>query len=242
MKLKGFKILRGTVYCKTGLRIGGAKDDIEIGTMDNPIVRHPITGLPYLPGSSLKGKMRSLLELRYSPRTQETGKPCDCGTCKICRIFGSGSARTGREPTRILVRDAWLTNRSGKVLTTAQEEKGLNFAEIKSEVLIDRQTGRAAGGIGPRTQERVPADTEFELEISLRLFEGDDEQEARAFIEEGLHLVEQDALGGSGSRGYGKVEFRGLSWGDSLQFEKAKSQAKNGGDGNDAVKADQFLE
>lgn len=207
MKLIKHVILNGVIHCETGLRIGGSKDDIEIGGMDNPIIRHPVTNLPYIPGSSLKGRMRSLLELKYCQHTQRTGEPCRCGECLVCRIFGSyrnTSHQLG--PTRVLFRDANLTGDSESLLKEAQKEKGLNFTEVKTENWINRKTGRAADG-GLRTQERVPADTEFDFEIILRVFDEDDEEKNLDFIKEGLFLVQQEYLGGSGSRGYGKVKF-----------------------------------
>ncbi|MCL6451235.1 MAG: type III-A CRISPR-associated RAMP protein Csm3 [Acetobacteraceae bacterium] len=207
-------VLRGRLRCITGLRIGGSKEDIEIGGQENPIIRHPITRLPYVPGSSLKGRMRILLELKSRPNVRQTGKPCDCGACDICRVFGAGDARRVSSPTRLLVRDANLTPESRSWLEKAFQEKGVYYAESKTEVLIDRVTGVAHGSVGPRTQERVPAGTEFDLELVLRVFEGDDLKKDKALIEEGLRLVQRDALGGSGSRGYGKVEFLDLRWDD----------------------------
>lgn len=209
MKLLTHNIIRGIIHCESGLRIGGSKDDIEIGGMDNPIIRHPVTGLPYVPGSSLKGKMRSSLELKHSPDTQRTGEPCKCGReeCQVCRIFGAHrNFRHNLGPTRILVRDALLTESSKNMLEEARTEKGINFSEVKTENWIDRKTGRAGQG-GLRTQERVPAGTEFDFEIVVRVFENDDQDKIISFIKEGLSLVQKEYLGSSGSRGYGKVKF-----------------------------------
>ncbi|MGB9803128.1 type III-A CRISPR-associated RAMP protein Csm3 [Desulfofundulus sp.] len=213
MKLLKHITIKGKILCETGLRIGGSKDDIEIGGMDNPIIRHPVTGLPYIPGSSLKGRMRALLELKYSSRTQSTGQPCGCGeeSCKVCRIFGAHKNMQHRlGPTRLIVRDAFLTDGSEQVLREAQQEKGLFFAEIKTENWVDRKTGRAGHG-GLRTQERVPAGTSFNFELVLRVFEGDKEQDMLNIIKEGLALVQREYLGSSGSRGYGKVRFEDIT-------------------------------
>src|SRR3989338_11494456 len=62
MKFIRYKTITGIMQCVSGLRIGGSKDTIEIGGMDNPIIRNPLDKFPYIPGSSIKGKMRSLLE------------------------------------------------------------------------------------------------------------------------------------------------------------------------------------
>lgn len=210
MKLIKYQVCKGVLHCETGLRIGAGKDAIEVSGSDNPILRHPLTDLPYVPGSSLKGKMRSQLELR-DRRVTQNGGPCDCGQCAICRTFGCAKAKNSREPARILVRDCALTDDSQRKLEQAQADRGLFFAEEKSEVVIDRNTGKAAGA-GPRPMERVPAGIEFQFEIVLRIFEGDDEAALRKMVEDGLDLVEQDALGGSGSRGYGKVRFLNRTW------------------------------
>jgi len=126
MKLKHYREINGIIECITGMRIGGSNEEIEIGGMDNPVLRHPITGMPYLPGSSLKGKMRSLLELKYCPTTQRDGNPCGCGKpdCKVCVIFGPHK-NMGHKlgPTRILVRDANLTPESERILQEVQAEK-----------------------------------------------------------------------------------------------------------------------
>ncbi|RJX27658.1 MAG: type III-A CRISPR-associated RAMP protein Csm3 [Dethiobacter sp.] len=213
MKLEKHVVIRGIIFCDTGLRIGGSKDDIEIGGMDNPIIRHPVTGLPYIPGSSLKGRMRSLLELKYAERTQQTGQPCSCGRCLVCKIFGTHKARESHlGPTRIIVRDASLTPESLDELKGSNQEKGIYFSEVKYENLVDRKTGKAEH---PRPNERVPAETKFHFEIVLRIFEGDNEKEILDFVKEGLALVQKEYLGGSGSRGYGKVRFINTSVDDN---------------------------
>jgi len=202
-KLLHYRKLTGTIACETGLRIGGSKEDIEIGGMENPIIRHPITDEPYIPGSSLKGKVRSLLEQKYGLVTSR-GEPCGCGECIVCRVFGPHkNPRHELGPTRILVRDADLTADSRDRLERAKEEKSIFYAEVKTENIINRLTGTAEH---PRTVERVPAGTEFDFEIAVRIFERDDEAEIMGLIEEGLSLLEQDYLGSSGSRGYGKVK------------------------------------
>lgn len=205
MKLDKHIVIQGIIYCETGLRIGGSKDDIEIGGNDNPIIRHPVTGLPYIPGSSLKGRMRSLLELKYAQKTQMTGEPCGCGNCIICKVFGAHRAGANQlGPTRIIVRDAMLTEEAVKVLQEANQEKGIYYSEIKYENLVKRNTGKAEH---PRPNERVPAGTKFNYEIALRIFEEDNEKEIIDFVKKGLVLVQKEYLGGSGSRGYGKVKF-----------------------------------
>lgn len=206
MKLSGYKEIKGTIRCQTGLRIGGSKDNLDIGGVDSPIIRHPITDLPYIPGSSIKGKMRTLLELNTGNISPD-GRPHNCGNCPVCVYFGS--LRTP-SPTWFLFRDAPLTQEWETKLREAQEEKGLNFSELKNENWIDRRTGRAGQG-GLRTFERVPAETEFQFSAVIRIFEKDEEQRAIDFMKKGLRLLILDYLGSSGSRGYGQIEFKDLT-------------------------------
>ena len=193
--------ISGTIECLTGLRIGGTKDDIEIGGMDNPIIRHLRTRLPYIPGSSLKGKMRSSLEYAYG-KVGVGGQPCGCAlpTCPVCRLFGPHkNTRHTLGPTRILVRDA--------MMNVSADEDPERWIEVKSENWIDRSTGVAGNG-GLRQNERVVSGAKFEFDISLRVFEEDDEAALLKLVREALTLIEQDYLGASGSRGYGKVKFQ----------------------------------
>jgi CRISPR-associated protein Csm3 len=203
MKLLKHRMITGKILLQTGLHIGGGGETIQIGGMDNPIIKNPLNDYPYIPGSSLKGKMRSLLEWKYDKSPD--GNPCKCSQCDICRIFGtSGAEESKLGPTRIIVRDAHLTPQSREALNRMRQEKGLIYAEEKYENSIDRLKGTAKN---PRPTERVPAGIDFEFEIGLRVFEGDKEEELMGKVKEALQLVQADALGGSGSRGYGKVVF-----------------------------------
>jgi len=206
LKLEKHVKIDGKLTLKTGMRIGGSKEEIEIGGMDNPIIRDPLSDLPYIPGSSLKGKLRSSLEYKYGKVTPD-GKPCGCGRaeCDVCRVFGPHMlAMHGLGPSRLIVRDALLSEESKKDLAKLQE-KGLLYAETKTENIIDRRTGVAARG-GLRTQERVPAGASFDFHMSLRIFDDDDEKKLISFVEEGLRLLGEEYLGGSGTRGYGWVK------------------------------------
>jgi CRISPR-associated protein Csm3 len=211
LKLIKYARISGTLTCKTGLRIGGSKEEMEIGGMENPIIRHPLTKHPYIPGSSLKGKLRSLLEYKTG-KYESDGKPCGCAMedCLVCRIFGPHLVGPRKfeykwGPSRIIVRDAAIKKESLKELEILREKEGLLYAEIKTENIIDRRTGVAADK-GLRSQERVPAGTQFDLNISVRIFEGDDEEKILGFIKQGLDMLPDDTLGGSGTRGYGWVE------------------------------------
>jgi len=213
LKLNKYVSITGDLVCKTGLRIGGSKEELEIGGMDNPIIRDPVDGLPYIPGSSIKGKLRSILEYKYD-RVGQQGRPCGCGesleVCPVCTIFGPHFRPMHQlGPSRLIVRDALLSASSQEELSRLAREEGLNYAEVKTENIIDRRTGIAAQG-GLRTQERVPKGTLFDLNMSVRLFNGDDEAKIVGYIKESLELLEKDYLGGSGTRGYGWVEVQNL--------------------------------
>ncbi len=201
MKLAGIREFRGVLkVLGSGLRIGGSKEIVGIGEAENPIIRHPITHLPYVPGSSVKGKIRSLLESKYSKDTQESGLPCKCGECLVCQLFGCGDAKRIQSPSRLVFRDAQPTSHTREIW----ERAGVD-SEHKTEVLIDRNKGLAYGRIGPRTMERIPAGSDFDFSFSLRIFEGDNEAEYYRFLAEGFELLSKHYLGGSGSRGYGEV-------------------------------------
>ena len=93
IQFQGNLVITGQILCETGLHIGGVSEGIEIGGLENIVIRDPKTGLPFIPGSSLKGKMRSLLELSDKDATrniiENEGKPCKCGKCAPCKIFGT---------------------------------------------------------------------------------------------------------------------------------------------------------
>jgi CRISPR-associated protein Csm3 len=206
MKLNNYAQLTATLRLKSGLHIGTG-EKVERGE-PLPLLESPRTRLPYIPGSSIKGKMRCLLELTYGRKgtdPKDAGSPCWCGTCQICLLFGSGSTKNTFEPTRLLFRDCYLTKASETLLEKIALEE-------KPGVRIDRTSGKAAtGALFP--MRRVPEGCEFNLEISVRIFENDDTDSLRKWLAMGLFLMEQDALGGSGTRGSGYVEF------DNIKFE-----------------------
>ncbi len=226
LQLVGKLILSGDLHCETGLHIGAGKGSLEIGGADNPVVKDAF-GLPYIPGSSLRGRLRSLLEnalglttpaeLVYlskrrgqEVRIHQSERPDD----EICLLFGRSPGRVERmegepietraaSPARLTVYDAPLEPDS----ITAQMRENLDdeITEVKSENAIDRITSQA----NPRTLERVPAGARFKVRMVMDILcEEDKALVARVF--EGLRLLEDDALGGGGSRGSGRVRFANL--------------------------------
>ena len=226
LKLIGKLILEGEMLCETGLHVGAGKGSLEIGGSDNPVVKDAF-GRPYVPGSSLRGKIRSLLEqssglavpgeLVYLSRRKgqevrihQSDRPDD----EICLLFGRNPGRMERvqgealdtsqaTPARLAVFDAPLDAES----ITAQMRENLDdeLTEVKSENAIDRITSQA----NPRTLERVPMGARFKTRFVMDVLCDED---APLFLRvlEGLRLLEDDALGGGGSRGSGRVSFSNL--------------------------------
>jgi CRISPR-associated protein Csm3 len=226
LKLIGKLILEGELHCQTGLHIGAGKGSLEIGGADNPVVKDSF-GRPYVPGSSLRGRLRSLLEHSHGlaipselvylsrrrgqeVRIHQSDRPDD----KICLLFGRNPGRmekvdgepldtTCASPARLTVSDAPLDPDS----ITAQMRENLDdeLTEVKSENAIDRITSQA----NPRTLERVPAGARFHVRFVVDVLSEQDKPLA-AVLAEGLRLLEDDSLGGGGSRGSGRVSFAGL--------------------------------
>jgi CRISPR-associated protein Csm3 len=231
---KGTVIIKYSMKALTGLRVGGSKENFDIGGTDNPVIKtlgvienydgrgnNLPEGAPYIPGSSLKGKIRSLVEWakgrvdymisKANNDVERAGKPCVCGRCEVCKVFGTGDAETLKKlgleelpgPPRLRVFDAYPTWESMKRL---QEALGENiFTEIKTENAINRLTSRA----NPRKVERVPAGVVFFGEMAFHLFAKED-PELLKVVFEGMRLLEDDYLGGYGSRGSGKVRFENI--------------------------------
>lgn len=203
MKLIEKQVLKGTITLETGLHIGGAKTALDIGGLDLPVIKTP-KGVPYIPGSSLKGKIRSLLAKKEGSMDVKTD------SLLLRKMFGSAEDKDKdkdkdkkQEITRLIFRDAYLDVEKFKQDFPEREVKlETDFTEIKTENTIERTTGKAKH---PRTIERVPAGAVFHFEIVLDKYQEDTEN----FIEklkEGFDLLQNDYLGGSGTRGYGKVK------------------------------------
>lgn len=213
MKLNRITLIEATLELKTGLHIGAGDTEMHIGGIDNPVIKNPITNLPYIPGSSIKGKMRSLLEWRSGA---VKSKPLGLedkdknGVLPILQLFGvSGDARLTKEqaqaigPTRLAFWDCELNTEWKKSI----QDENMLLTEVKSENSIDRISGTA---LNPRFTERVPAGARFRFRLSLKQLEQDDPGLLDAVLE-GMKLLEYDSLGGSGSRGYGKITFTGIT-------------------------------
>lgn len=207
-------LIEGVIKARTGLHIGGTNMGMSIGGADATVVRNPLNNQPYIPGSSLKGKMRSLLEklegrfgskqdnnINVGPYTE-----VDEDNNSISKIFGTmpEKMKEKRQPTsRIIVRDCIM-----KKNTVSKLEKAKNtdmpYTEVKTEVVIDRITSAAT----PRQMERVPAGAKFKLSIVLNIYQDDDENGILQKVFRSLTLVQNDYLGGKGTRGSGQVDIK----------------------------------
>lgn len=205
-------VISGEIVCETGMHIGGAKESIEIGGIDSIVIRDSMSKLPYIPGSSVKGKMRSLMELNNNESSQSIiesrGKPCKCGKCLPCQIFGTSADEVEdgqlKGPTRIIVRDSFPTDKT--IEKWAENDEIIGGAEVKYENTLNRITSEAK----PRNQERVPKDSRFNFEIIFSVYEDDNPKNLNGVFESML-LLQDSYLGGSGTRGYGKIKFENIS-------------------------------
>ena len=199
--------LTGTIELLSGLHIGGGDDTMKIGGIDNGVIKDVNTDKPYIPGSSLKGKMRSLLEWHIGVVGIGDGNPFNSKLLDnaifndrqvknraetLLKLFGDKEGAFGI--TRINVGDCHLSD----------ESKGMVLSEAKYENVINRQKGTAEH---PRQTERVPAGVKFKFDIRIKVLEDDNKEKLISMVREGFKLIESDYLGGSGSRGYGRVKF-----------------------------------
>ncbi len=232
MQLTKISDIQGLIELVSGLHIGSGNAEMHIGGTDNPVIKNPVTGEPYIPGSSLKGKMRSLMEWRAGVVGIADGKPLGfkhlpklSGAAAkegraILKLFGGAPEGTGKDdklvaeigPTRLAFWDcalepSWVAEMQGK---------NLLLTETKMENMIDRIAGVAEH---PRNTERVPASARFEFRLTLKVVDG---EELLDDLLRGLRLLELTGIGGSGSRGYGKLRFTHLTLdGESLMDKLA---------------------
>lgn len=228
MRLTRIRSYTASLELLTGLHIGSGDNEMHIGGTDNPVLKHPITREPYIPGSSLKGKVRSLLEWWAGVVAETKGMPLAfkhlgglegeqlAHAERIVQLFGgAGDAKDEQSleqvkrlgPSRLAFWDCALNPDWARGISA----RNLLLTEAKSENMIDRIRGVAQH---PRETERVPAGARFDFRLTLKELNGEDLSDTVLL---GLKLLEMDSLGGSGSRGYGKVKFAGLALdGESL--------------------------
>lgn len=194
--------ISATILLESGLHIGGSGAFSAIGAIDSPVIKDATTNLPMIPGSSIKGKIRSLLSRTHYNHntTNDLGNDSD----EISRLFGN-SKEAKYKIGRLIFRDSFLINKE------QLEEKGArSYTEVKFENTIDRITAEAT----PRQIERAIRDSEFGFEVIYEI-NGQEQTEKEVLedvqiFKDGIKLLELDYLGGSGSRGYGKVKLVNL--------------------------------
>ncbi|RDD29475.1 type III-A CRISPR-associated RAMP protein Csm3 [Prosthecochloris sp. ZM] len=240
-KLIGKAFISGRIVVKTGLHIGGSKTVLDIGGVDLNVIKTHL-GVPYIPGSSLKGKLRSILAREEGSLAikREPGMPSDMtvDSENINTIFGKGAdkeaegAQAQKTPekcllTRLIVRDALLdTTHFRKHFYDIEpddkdfEDDLVSYTEIKTENTINRMTGTAQH---PRQLERVPANAEFDFEIIYNIFDEEEKVSHLNALMQAMRILEDDYLGGSGSRGYGQIGFKGMKY-----EYKSTDEYKNG--------------
>lgn len=199
IKLKKKIIYTGTITLVTGLHIGGTNAALNIGGPDKFVVRNPINNIPYIPGSSLKGKMRALVEIAKGCISNK-GKASEDPNSISGKLFGVATGKDDNRPSRLIVRDADLDVSKEDMFANTD----LPYTESKTEVAIDRITAKA----NPRTFERVPAGAQFKLNMVLNIFDGEDEEELVRTLNFAIELLQDDYLGGHGSRGYGQIKIK----------------------------------
>lgn len=196
-RLVKFININGVMEVKSGLSILGNKDGMGPGGVDGAVVRNPLNNEPYIPGTSLKGKMRSKLEESMG---KVDANPCGCGKkdCMICTLFGAHrNVKSEAGSPRVLFRDMKLVD---------SYKDAENIIETKVETMIDRKTKVAATG-SLRNRERVVEGVKFNYEIVVQIYEGDNEEKILETLNKGIDLVELTGLGGKTSGGYGQVDF-----------------------------------
>ena len=177
--------IKGSIDVLTGLHIGASSAFAAIGATDSPVIKDPLTNLPLIPGSSIKGKMRSLLA--RAVHTEIAKKP-DQDAPIIRRLFGD--TETNKQ-AKLIFRDTTLSN------AEQLYGRGANtLTEVKFENTIDRIYSKAT----PRQIERVIAGSRFDFELIYNLTD-------ESLVEEDIDL---DYLGGNGSRGSGRIRFSNL--------------------------------
>lgn len=188
--------ITGELEVVTGLHIGGSDAFSAIGAVDSPVIKDTLSGYPLIPGSSLKGKLRTLLARSHSPMAK---KP-DEDSPELLRLFGS-SKKEKTKVGRLIFSDMTLSN-----WQDLQKRGAISKTEVKFENTINRLTAIA----NPRQIERVIKGSVFLLDLVYEVDKVEEMEEDFKLLAEGLKILQYDYLGGHGTRGYGKVSFHNL--------------------------------
>lgn len=213
MKLIGKVLVRGTMELLSGLHIGDSKETVEIGGVDSPVVRRKDNNQPYVPGSSIKGKLRSLLEIAEGSNGKSKFRKGDYSDGSLIPfLFGAASdpGKDNGNPSRLIVRDSYLNEEWAEKLQSSAFTD-MPYTEVKFENVINRIKGTAEH---PRQIERIPAGAVFNVEFVINVVEDGNadsnsgKEDLLNLLNKGIKFLEDDYLGGSGTRGYGQVSFK----------------------------------
>ena len=188
----GKLIIKSNIKVLTGMHIGGSSVFSAIRAVDSPVVKDSYTHRPIIPGSSLKGKLRSLLS-----RLLNNGDSCKVTEDKdiIKRLFGSHAPVI--IPARLQFADCFVTRES------TEQFQNTGLTEIKWENTIDRIKSFA----NPRQMERVVPGVCFECRIAYTMENEQEIREDLCQLAEAMKLLQMDYLGGHGTRGSGRISF-----------------------------------
>ncbi len=238
LAFRGHVVIGGELECVTGLHVGGNRDSLAVGGPDLPVARDPATRLPIIPGSSLKGRLRSLLEmLRGKVRFERGDAPQRDGEPdEIDLLFGvpHGGGRSG--PTRLVVRDALPADQQKRSSerSTLDWWRMLDTDGLGTEVKAENAINRVTAAAHPRQVERVLAGSRFKLEFVLSVYDfRPDEERLVKDLLVALSLLEDAHLGGHGSRGYGRVRIalhEGLAVITAEDYEHGRKKVEPAGE------------
>ena len=196
MDMCGKILITCSLVVRTGLHIGGSGIFSPIGAVDSPVIRDPLTQRPIVPGSSLKGKLRTLLVRSDSYQKGngiESLPEIDQEPEGILRLFGCA---TPVRRSRLQFSDCFVTN--------AEEMDAVGLTEVKTENAISRSNSVA----NPRQIERVNPGVKFGARIVYDIAKKEEMEADLTLLAKGMKLLQLDYLGGHGSRGSGRVSVR----------------------------------
>lgn len=195
--------IKGKIKVMTGLHIGGSKEFSAIGAVDSPVMRDTFSNMPFIPGSSLKGKLRFLLQEKLGEKARDSKVTHNDDDIRVKRLFGGANENKDEKAiiSRLYFSDSFISNEEDlKSIGIGQ------LTEVKFENTINRFTAIA----NPRQIERVIRGTEFDMSVIYNADKEDEIEEDIENLKEAFELLEYDYLGGNGTRGYGRVKIENL--------------------------------
>ena len=209
MSVKKYLVFEGTMTLNSDLHIGGNTDETKVGGRDNPVIVNKLTGEPYIPGSSIKGVMRSIEESRpnYASKLMN-GKPCGCGKpdCMVCKLFGAHmNTKANSGMSRLKVHNMYINEEFKEQLIKSGETMAA-LIDVKTSTMINRQTGMAENK-SLRNMEIVPAGAVFDCKFTLKILDTDNEDQLKKELRFILDRIELEGIGSKTTSGNGQVTF-----------------------------------